>query len=517
MVHLGPLELVNLLWFAGWCAAMLVLFGLGIRLPLQLRLSRWMGMAYTAWSVVAAMALTVVANAALVGHDVYFDLTRERVFTPSSQAQEVVDRLSQDVALTYFYHAQDQSGKRLKGLVEVLGRRNPRLHVRTIDPDKQPSLAQNYGVRLYNAAVLKAEGRRLVVQSTDENDLAIGIQRVLRERVMTICFIEGHNEYPIDNFEFHTHLEGLYDHSHGDATSKVVQMPGHGIGRMRRALEALGFEVRTILPATQPAIPDSCVVVIDANPRTTYVPGESAALEAYLMRGGSLLLLYDLGFVIEPRLAQMLEKLGVRCTQSVVIDPQQHYATDLEMVAVSGLEPHPITKNVSLTFFPGARALELLPTASGITAVPLIRSSKASYTRPVEPVESHQVDLDTLPAPATTSQSESQPQPHILAVAVEGSWSSMIPGTRPFRVVVVGDADFVSNSFFPYMSNSDLILSMVRWLVREERSPAVASRIPVPSLILLTRPQMRQLFLVTEVLPPLSMLMIGAFVWWKRR
>jgi len=93
----------------------------------------------------------------------------------------------------------------------------------------------------------------------------------------------------------------------------------------------------------------------------------------------------------------------------------------------------------------------------------------------------------------------------------------MIPGTRPFRVVVVGDADFVSNSFFPYMSNSDLILSMVRWLVREERSPAVASRIPVPSLILLTRPQMRQLFLVTEVLLPLSMLMIGAFVWWKRR
>jgi ABC-type uncharacterized transport system involved in gliding motility auxiliary subunit len=513
----GPLELVPLLWFAGWCVAMLVLFGLGIRLPLQPPWSHWAGVAYTAGSVVAAMALTVLANAALVGHDVHFDLTRERVFTPSRQALEVVDRLSQDVALTYFYHAQDQSGKRLKELVEVLGRRNARLHVRTIDPDRQPSLAQNYGVRLYNAAVLEAEGRRLVVQSTDENDIAIGIQRVLRQRVITLCFMEGHNEYPIDNFEFHTHLEGLHDHSHDDATSKVVQMPGHGIGRMRRAVEALGFEVRTILPTTQPVIPGSCAVVIDANPRTTYLPGESAALEAYLRRGGSLLLLYDLGFVIEPHLTQMLEKLGVRCTQSVVLDPQQHYATDPEMVAVSGLEPHPITKNVSLTFFPGARALELLPTASGITAVPLIRSSKGSYTRPVEPVETRQVALDTLPAPATASQSESQPQPHILAVAVEGSWASMEPGTRPFRVVVVGDADFASNSFFPYMANSDLLLSMVRWLVHEERSAAVASRIPVPPLILLTKPQMRQIFLVTEVLLPLSMLIIGAVVWWKRR
>jgi hypothetical protein len=58
---------------------------------------------------------------------------------------------------------------------------------------------------------------------------------------------------------------------------------------------------------------------------------------------------------------------------------------------------------------------------------------------------------------------------------------------------------------------------MVRWLVREDRSPTVASRIPVPPLMLLTKPQMRQIFLVTEVLLPLGVLVIGAFVWWKRR
>src|SRR5262245_2722250 len=121
------------------------------------------------------MIVTVLANVALVGHDVRFDFTRERVFTPSRQALEVVDRLRQDVVLTYFYHAQDQNSKRLKELLTVLGRRNPRL-------------------------------------------------------------------------------------------------------------------------------------------------------------------------------AQMLAKLGVLCTQSVIIDPQQHYTTDPEMVAVSGLEPHPITTNVSLTF-----------------------------------------------------------------------------------------------------------------------------------------------------------------------
>jgi ABC-type uncharacterized transport system involved in gliding motility auxiliary subunit len=513
----ASLELANLLWFAGWCAAMLVLFVLGLRLPLQPRLSRLAGVAFTAGSVLAAVGLVVLANVALIRHDVYVDLTRERVFTPSKQALEVVDRLAQDVDLTYFYQAQDPNAKRLRDMVTVLGRRNPRLHVRTIDPDKQPSLAATHGIRLYNAAVLEADGRRLVVQGTDETDLALGIQRLIRERVITLCFIEGHNEYPIDNFEFHTHLEGLHDHSHGDASSKVVQMPGHGIGRWRRALEALGFEVRTIVPATQSEIPADCAAVIDANPRTTYLPGESMALEAYLRRGGSLLLMYDLGFVVEPRLARLLATLGVRLTQSVVIEPQQHYATDPEMVAVSGLEPHPITKDVSLTFFPGIRALELVPTAAGIAAAPLILSSQASYTRPVEPVEARQVSPERPSVPPTAQPSEAAPHPHVLAVAAEGTWPGAAPNTPPFRAVVIGDADFASNSFFPYMANSDLALSMARWLVREDRAPAVASRIPVPPLVLLTRPQMRQIFLATEVLLPLGPLMIGAFLWWKRR
>ena len=78
------------------------------------------------------------------------------------------------------------------------------------------------------------------------------------------------------------------------------------------------------------------------------------------------------------------------------------------------------------------------------------------------------------------------------------------PAAPPFRAVVMGDADFVSNSFFPYLANSDLILAILRWLVREEHTTAMASRIPVPQLILLSTAQMQQIFLLTEVLLPLQ-------------
>ena len=183
---MSRLDIVNSLWFLGWLAALLVLFALAVRLPLQPRLRRLAAFGYTTAVVVGVVGLAALANVALVLHDVHFDLTREQIFTPSRQAENVVDALGQDVTLTYFYQAQDPAGKRARDLVEVLGRRNSHLRVRTVDPDKQPTVADTFGVRIYNAAVLQTDGRRVQVMSTDEDQIALGILRVLRQRVTTI-------------------------------------------------------------------------------------------------------------------------------------------------------------------------------------------------------------------------------------------------------------------------------------------------------------------------------------------
>lgn len=507
---MGGGDLVNTVWFLGWLIALFVLFALGIRLPLLPRAGRMATVGYSVLIVVSVVGIVVLANVALGMHEVHVDLTREKVFTPSRRAQEVVDGLTQDVKLTYFFQAQDPAGKRARDMVEILGRRNPRLRVRTVDPDKQPTVAETFGVRIYNAAVLEAEGRRVQVTSTDENDIALGILRVLRARVISICFVEGHNEYPIDNFEFHTHFEGLAGHNHGETGSGVVLMKGHGAGRLRRALEAVGYSVRPIVLATLPAIPPDCSAVVDLNPRTTYLPTESEAVLTYLARGGAALLAYDLGFVLEPRLAAGLRGLGIALTQDVVVDPLDHYSTDPEVVAIPVYEPHVITRRIALSFFPGVRSIALGSPPGGVTIAPLFLSSTQSYTRPVATAGERE------PSPAPAAPATRRTGRQLLAVAAEGPW----PGgttSAPFRLVVVGDGDFASNSFLPYMANGDLAVSIVRWLVREEQTGTVTARIPVPPLVLLTKRQMQQIFVIVEVLLPLSVVLCGALVWWSRR
>jgi ABC-type uncharacterized transport system involved in gliding motility auxiliary subunit len=182
------------------------------------------------------------------------------------------------------------------------------------------------------------------------------------------------------------------------------------------------------------------------------------------------------------------------------------------MVAVTAYEPHPITRNVSFTFYPGVRPLDLAPPAQGIQVRPLVSSSADSRAAPVAPVAQRQPE----PAPfAAEPVAQDLSRGRVLAAAIEGMLAQ--PDARPFRAIVIGDSDFASNSFLPYTANSDLALSMVRWLLRDEHVVPIASRIPASAQVLLTKAQMQGVFLVNVVLLPLSMIVLGGLVWWRRR
>jgi ABC-type uncharacterized transport system len=505
-------EIVPLLWFAGWLAAVAAVFWAALKLPLETRLGSWRGWLYAGGVVIAAVGVCALANVALYLHDGHIDLTREKIYTPSAAAMRVVDTLDRDVTVTYLYHSRDPAAQRSRDILKVMERRNPHFKLRAVDPDKEPTLARTSGVRIYNAAMIEVEGRRVLVQSTDEAEIALGVQRVLRERKITVCFVEGHGELPMDNFEFHTHLENVADHSHGDASSHVVEMPGHGVGRFRRALEAQGYETHKLVLATRAEVPADCTVVVLASPRTTLLPAESAALRAYLRQGGSALFMFDLGYVLEPELERLMSDLGVRFEQQVVIDPLSHYQNDPEMIAVTGYDRHPVTRSLSLTLYPGIRPLSISAPKAGLQVAPLLTSSRDSYTRAVA-TAGHRVAGRS---PATTEAATDPPVAgsRVLGIVIEGLIEG---GSQPLRAVAVGDGDFASNSFFPYMANSDLLLAAIRWLSREERNTAVASRIPVPPHILLTGPQTRLVFGAIVVLLPLLVVALGCFVWWRRR
>jgi len=484
--------------FVGVLLGLMLLFAAALRLPAPRDRRARLGL--RAALCVGAAALVFAANVAVYRNDLHVDATTERAFTPSTESIEVVRGLSQDIDLVYFYRSDDPAARAAKIMVELMGRSSPHLQVRTIDPDRSPGLANRYGMRVYNTAVILAGERRIEVITTDDKDIALGILRATRAAAVALCFLTGHGEYDIDNFAYHTHFEGSHAHSHTSHGAGVVQMQQHGIGRLRRALDKLGLGSRKISLATGSPVAADCAAVVEANPRTPYGPRESALLADYLAHGGSLMTLIEPDYVIGAGLAALLASAGVRYGDGILVDPADHYFTDDQMVAVTRYTVHPATRSLDLSFFPGVRPLAPVP-AAGVTTTVLATTSPSSY-----------VVADRLrPSPEAQPAAASHP----VALAAEGRLAG--GAGKPFRLVAVGDADFASNSFYPYMSNADLVLGLLAWLIHEERAPTMKPVVEVLPTVALTSADVTLIFALTVFIVPGFVAVIGGAVWWRRR
>jgi hypothetical protein len=477
-----------------------LLFAAGLKLPLWQ--GRWR-IAMRALGVLGALAAAGLVNLVVYRNDQHFDLTHEQAFTPAPETQAVLRGLQQDVELVYFYQSQNPAGRAAKDMVEIMGRSTPHLKVRTVDPDQQPALANQMGVRMYNAALLVAGERRIEVISTEDREIALGILRLLRADERPVCFLTGHGEYDIDNYEFHTHFEGAAGHNHDAVGMSVVKMEQHGLGRLRRALDKLGYKVRKLNLATGQGagVPSDCAAVLGANPRNTFAPPELKLLAQYLEQGGNLALFLEPDYVVDEGLAALLARGGVRVDTGIVVDPVSHYFTDDQMVAVERYATHPSTVGLALSFFPGARPLQA-QAAPGVKAQALFASSDKSTV-------THRPGTQE-----PTTAGDTQEARRALAVASEGT---LAPGAKPFKLVVVGDADFASNSFYPYLANADLVLGITAWLRGEQRGPAMKPPVEVLPTVVMTNGQMQTIFLLCVVLVPGLCASIGVAVWWRRR
>jgi hypothetical protein len=506
-------DTANSLLFAAWSLALLALFMLALRLPLRgtgSRLSAWLTTVLVAG---LAIAIVVAANVALFRHDVHFDVSREGRNTPPAQFVTVVSNLHAPLSLTYFYNAGDPHALEAKELITIAAHGQPLFAFRAIDLDKEPGLARDVGVHAYNTAVLQAGGRKVLVENTtDPARIAYAAMRALKERVETICFVTGHGETfrPTQAHFHYSHVETLRGHDTPGAGDVLVAEPEQ-LDRLQLALTEIGYDLRGIVTASESAIPPDCTVVADIGPRTGFAAGETDLLVKYLAGGGRLLLLLDPVFPVGDDLQKhLLGAVGLGAEPAIVMDPLNHFRTDPDKVAVPYYPPHPITERLALTVFPQVRPLELTPPPEGVRTTLLASSSQDGYRRPAAAGGSALASAEQATPDAEDRGAQA------LAVAVEGVWPGAAPD-KHFRLVLAGTSKFASNEYFPYVSNGELSISMLRWLAADETTPSVQPHTYQLPEIVLTSRQMRDVFIALEVLLPLSTMLCGVLVWWRRR
>jgi ABC-type uncharacterized transport system involved in gliding motility auxiliary subunit len=428
-----------------------------------------------------------------------FDLTESGRYSLSEPTVVMLKKLDRPVHIVFFH---DPMMRETVELYELMARQTPRVTVEFYDPVLHPAQARLRGVQFAGTAVMESEGRKLQVNGSSETDIANGILRVSRSATQRVCFLDGHGEPDPFSIESHDHLEGAAGHTHGLGVNYVLH-ERHGMAKARHALETLNYRVDKVLLAQGGDLLSGCAVLVVAGPKVALLSPEVRAIRVYLAGGGNALFMLDP--FVRTELEPVLHEYGIVAVDDIVIDEASHFWADMSSPAVSDYNRHQVTRELPLTFFPGARSLSPTPErVPGTSVLPLVNSSKKSWGQTNRARVAFTPGRDEL-GPKTLM---------VLALRRGGEEGS---DARRSRVAVVGDSDFATNSFFHIMGNGTLFVNTINYLAAQEGLIGIQPRTHDLPRVNLTNQQMKGTFFLSVVLVPALLAVVGTAVWWKQR
>lgn len=405
-------------------------------------------------------------------HPVIFDWTGNQRHGLSAASIAALDAVPGPLTVSVYLPAKHNGRAGAKALVARYQRVAPRLTLRFIDPVDVPDLMRKEEVRV-GEMLLAAGERRERFPAMTEAAFTNALARLARGEQQWLGFVSGHGE------------------------RSPTRQANFDLADFANALAARGIRAREVNLAELAAVPDNLSALVMASPQTDYLPGEIALIQGYLARGGHLL------WLLEPELPTSLAKLasalGLQPAAQTVIDPaaQTMGLTDPTLALVVHYEAHPALGQFSASaLFPHATPLRVQPPA-GWRLATLFSSGKGSWG-----------EAGPLAGDVSFDEGQDARGPLPLAVALTRNAQ---------RVVLVGDGDFLSNTYLGNGGNRELGIRLVEWLGANDALIKVDT-VPAPDReLVLSSWQIALIgggFLV--VLPGIFLLN-GLWLWWRRR
>jgi hypothetical protein len=244
-------------------------------------------------------------------------------------------------------------------------------------------------------------------------------------------------------------------------------------------------------------VPDDTALLVLTPPQTDMLPGEQAALRDYVDRGGSILWLSDPGE--HASLDFLAAMLGVGWRKGVIVDPLAASALavdDPRLVLVDDYPAH---------------------VASSQLRAPVLLVQAAAIEPPVRGWEVQPLLTATAQQPLVEDYRPGQAIPQTDAPgAILGATLSRRSGERMQRVVVIGDGDFLSNSYIGNGANLPLGLNLVDWLTESELFLDSFARPAPDQIVELGKWQTVGLAGILLLVLPLGFLALGMARAWRR-
>lgn len=371
------------------------------------------------------VALLVLGAWASHRFDYEFDWSAGKQNTLSPVSQKLLAQLDGPVKILAYASRSKKLRDRIRHSIDRFQRFKPDISLRFIDPTEAPDEVKELGIRVNGELVLQYGERSENLQTLSETAITNALYRISNSNTRWVVFLSGHGERSPNG------------------------LANHDFGQFGKQLRNKGLRILELKSAETGAIPDNASLLVIADPVVGLLEGEIEAVLDYVRAGGNLFWLVDSDEL--QGLDRLAEFLGIQFDSGIIVDADSRVygINNPSMITLSSYPPHPITRNIqSISLFPKSKSIEILPGAA-FEALPVLKSSTQSWSE-TGSIKSH--------VQFNPRQGE-KPGPLTLGIALKGPHDD---GEQ--RILVLGDADFLSNTYLGNGVNLDLGLSMIQWL-----------------------------------------------------
>jgi ABC-type uncharacterized transport system involved in gliding motility auxiliary subunit len=425
-------------------------------------------------------ALLVLIGAGAIGflsarHPVISDWTyRSRASVPP-ETRAILAKLNGPVDIVSYASPQGDLRESIATVLKRYQQVKPDLHLSFVDPQQDPAAMRNLGITVDGEMILHYQGREQRLDTLTELTLTDAFERLVRGNDRIVAFVTGDGERRAD----------------GDGNADL--------GTFMSQLEHSGMRAVPLNFSQVASVPEHTDLIVLASPQAALPAGAAKALGDYVAGGGNLLWLADPGNQ-DPSVQPLADALGVRVLPGEVIDASGAALglKDPRMIALGDYPPSAITRGFTLT--------TLFPEVA-----PLAQTRQSEWK--IEPI------LRT--SPQATAQSLDGAAAGSLKGPLDFGYAlsrlSPSPAKSEQRVVVIGNGDFLSNSFLGNGGNRALGERIFNWLLGDDQLMNLPPRGAPDRALNVSQAKLDVLSIGYIIVLPLLLLIIGGVIAWRRR
>ena len=412
--------------------------------------------------------------------------------TLSTTTQQLLKAIDQPLSFTAFVPDDKAMHNEIRKRIAKYQKFKPDISIEMVNPELDPQRAKKEGISYQGQVVVKLGNRKEIVESLAEQSLASVLQRLSRSDDIVVVFLEGHEERQ----PFGTQSSGL--------------------SKLSNVLTARGFILQPHNLVRTQDLPKNTRLLVIASPQKDLLSGEVAVIKQFIAEGGNLLWLHEPGSLhgLEP----IEEALGLVIDDGTLVDANEQlrellgikHPAVIPVVDYNGAE---ISKDMQLqTLFPFATAIgrdeEL--------------ESNWNYEDFLLSLPTSWLEVDALEGNVKfDSDSGDKPGPLPIGVSLtrklqhkEGMENV---ADKEQRVVVVGDSDFMLNAFVGQVGNMNLSTAIFNWLAVDDNLIAIKVSGAPDTQLILKPVWLYSLGLFFLIIMPILLVLMGLFIWYKRR